>query len=94
MADGTPNSNQRVTNVQLRSDINHLRGDLEGFTGRIEKCYEEEKSERMKLEERVRANKVDIARLDERQKNANRLLGLGEGLIVAALAAVGISGKS
>ena len=90
--DGPDNGNsQRVTNAQLRGDISYLRNDLASFANRIEKCIEEARAERRENARRIGSLETDVGRLDERLSTSNKILGTVQGIVAAAVAAVGFS---
>lgn len=93
MAPESANTNQRVTNAGLRKDITYLRDDLEKFTTRIEKCYEDEKDERKLLEGRVRVVEKEQVRLDERVTSSNRVLAGLQVIGSSIAAAIGVAAK-
>ena len=85
---------QRVTNAKLALKLGNLETKLDDGFARLEGCYQEERGGRMKLEERVRANKEDIIRLDERVTSSSRILAGLQVIGSSIAAAIGVTVKN
>lgn len=89
MADAPDNGNgtsQRVTNANLRSDIDYLRRDLANWTDEVRVCIREARDERRENQQRINALETEVGRLDERVTSSNRMLA-GLQLVGSTIAA-------